>query len=120
MYKKSFNGKITQLPDSINPNKLIMEAMDEKYSICPFCGENRRVDFIKSDKGICKHNYTSWYGKKTDSFFSSFKFWEKDLHWRIDKWRCNTCGAKWESEPYPTDIMGGEVFNDISIYKIGD
>ena len=33
-------GKITRLPDSLNPNKLIMEAMDKKYSVCPFCGES--------------------------------------------------------------------------------
>lgn len=24
-------------------------------------------------------------------------------YWAVDCYRCKTCGAEWESEPYPTD-----------------
>ena len=117
----SVRGKVTKLPDSMNPNKLIMEAMEEKYGICPFCGENRRVDFLANiDKAVRKDRSESWYGTRKESFFSNFKFWEPSHHWRIDKWKCKTCGAEWESEPFPTDIAMGKDLSGIFTYKIGE
>ena len=28
----------------------------------------------------------------------------KSFHWRIDCYKCHTCGAEWESDPYPIDL----------------
>ena len=113
-------GKITRLPDSLNPNKLIMEAMDKKYSVCPFCGESRRVGPISSKYGVRKNRTKRWYGKKKESFFSDFKFWEKDHCWNVDQWECKSCGAAWESDPYPTDIMSGDDLSKIYTFEIGE
>lgn len=106
MKNNKFNGTITKLPRDINPNEMIMEAMDKKYSICPFCGEDRRVDGTTiKDAGISKHANVTWYGKRKATPFSFLRFWEKNYHWRIDSWKCNRCGAEWKSEPYPTDAV---------------
>ena len=106
---EEFRGKVTRLPNELNPNKMILEFMDKKYSVCPFCGENRRISnvefYIYNHEGINKTRSMSWYGHKSNSFWSMFKFWEKKYHWRVDYWSCNACGAEWESEPYPTDSV---------------
>ena len=111
---------IIKLPRGINPNEMIMRKMDKKYSICPFCGENRRVDLLYHKRnGVCKHDYYSWYGKQTNSFLSKLKLWDKNFHWRVDFWKCNTCGAEWKSEPYPTDaIKISKNMNNIYVYEI--
>ena len=104
---EGFHGEVTRLPNNMNPNRMILEIMDHKYSACPFCGEDRRIDNVafNNNKGISKNRSVSWYGHKNDSFWSRFKFWEKKYHWRIDYWSCNACGAEWKSEPYPTDSV---------------
>lgn len=101
---------ITKLPRGMNPNEMIMRKMDEKYSVCPFCRENKKINsaeaLLHPDRnGVYKSNSSYWYGKQTDSLFSIFKFWEKNFHWRVDFWKCNTCGAEWKTEPYPTDAI---------------
>lgn len=117
-----FRGEITRVPDSINPNKLIMEAMDKKYGVCPFCGEYRRADLIvcHNKLGIRKLASESWYGKQRKSLLWFLKFWEPNHVWRIDRWECKTCGAEWKSEPFPTDIKGGESLSNIFTYKISE
>nr|DAT37010.1 MAG TPA: C2H2 type zinc-finger protein [Caudoviricetes sp.] len=36
------------------------------------------------------------------------RFWEKNTIWKYKKFECHTCGAKWESPPYPKNIGGYE------------
>lgn len=100
------NVKITKLPETINPNKILREKMAERYSVCPFCGETEKCknpyDIWKSRSGIHQNMPKSWHGKRNeDNMFSVFKFWERSRYWKIDQYKCYTCGAEWESEPYP-------------------
>lgn len=103
------NIKITKLPDILNPNKIAEKKIFEKYGICPFCGEKERFgcDNSRGSKGVWDWE-TTWYGKhdKNNNKFSWLRFWEKNIIWKCKKFECHTCGAKWESPPYPKNIGG--------------
>lgn len=113
--------KITRLPSEIDPARMIEERITEKFKICPFCGETRDsdkclLDSIKRGEsikdslwgGVEKINYVppkGWYGPAKGDILGNF-IPSRYHHWRIDCYRCHTCGAEWESDPYPTDITG--------------
>lgn len=104
--------KIIKPPSALDVNDLIFKEIKKKNMVCPFCGENRKYDFIRqmSDRskiyGVessCIYS-ESWYGKQNHTWYSMFKFWESNHLWKRSGFECHTCGAKWLSEPYPTDI----------------
>ena len=99
--------KITKLPDSLDPSTIIKKKIDELNSICPFCGENKKYLFMISDRneGIELIGNRTWFGPQNRSLKSFFKKWHC---WRVDLYRCRTCGAQWETDSYPTDITGLE------------
>ena len=99
--------KITKIPDSIDPNKLIVKRVDEKLRKCPFCGENR--DYWDDLHGVMISHH-SWYGREHENTESIFlwPFGKKRL-WQISEFKCYTCGAEWKSDPYPVDIEVGEI-----------
>lgn len=37
--------KITKFPDKYNPNKILMDTIIKRNSVCPCCGENRFYTF---------------------------------------------------------------------------
>ena len=77
--------------------------------ICPCCGENREYDF-KGDRtyGIVKYNGSFWHGSKLKykyPILGAFLFLNRDnKHWRTSIFKCVTCGAEWESDPYPVEL----------------
>ena len=94
---------IVELPRNINPNELIKEQIVNMYGTCPCCGESRPITGIG--------NVTStWYGKPNNSPKNWF---QKNHHWKQDLYFCMTCGAKWETIPYPTDIINAKEANKI-------
>jgi len=95
--------KITKLPDSLDPSTIIKKKIDELNSICPFCGETGNHNL--NEGGIARGAYRTWFGKQDHSLKS---FLKKSHHWRVNLYECYTCGAEWESDPYPTDITGLE------------
>lgn len=61
--------------------------------VCPCCGEKKTLDYyIEKGKGI-KGISGGLYSNIIKGFFNP-----KIL--RVDCYRCYTCGAEWESEPY--------------------
>ena len=116
--------KITKLPNIINPNTILEDKIKKRYgSKCPFCGETRSIwDFSKSEEfmtkglrigGVCK----TWYGRKDEidkpiSFNPKYWF-QKKHHWKILCCRCYTCGAAWDTPPYPTDTVTQKEVKDI-------
>ena len=112
--------KLTKFPDSCDPNKMVQEESRRRFSICPCCGETRkhgsvlvnklergeklRSDFL--DGGIYRRYtvpYKGWYGPAKGDILGWFFPWRWH-QWRIDEYKCYTCGAEWESDPYPTDL----------------
>lgn len=116
--------KITKLPNIINPNIMLQDEIKKRYgSKCPFCGEVRSIwDFENSKEfmtkglrigGICK----TWYGKQYEihkpiSFNPKYWF-QKDHHWKILCCKCYTCGATWDTPPFPTDVMTQKELDNI-------
>lgn len=125
---------IRRLPNTINPDNMIKFLVRKKYGEkCPFCGETRkRWDCLK-DKDLnagvdCGGIYIHWYGYPDDidaerssrSLSKDLKdlitfrhLKEKHHHWRIDDCTCHTCGAEWETPPYPTDVLSQDELNKI-------
>ena len=109
--------KVTKLPDSIDPNILMKEEIERRNFTCPFCGETERFDLVKylkresSAKGVRKQMFNKeWYGNKYEykhPFIGWFAFWERSYYWTVDYYECITCGAEWESDPYPEIKIGG-------------
>lgn len=119
--------KITKLPNDWDPALMIQNRSREKYSVCPVCGESRPYsdeeylrkikagEHISAEEALhgghgverrslwpCSKGYYGpakgdWLGWLVPSHYHN---------WRIDSYRCYTCGAEWESDPYPTDIKG--------------
>jgi ribosomal protein L37AE/L43A len=96
----AFRGTIIKLPRDLDPNEMIRKRMYEKYSICPFCGEEKKYALFSGNEGVERYSSEDWYGKQKHWWH----IWEEPHHWRIDHWKCRTCGAEWKSEAYPTDI----------------
>jgi hypothetical protein len=102
---------ITQLPDCINPNKMIRDLIKEKYeSKCPICGETKSVlEYIKKGKkgGITRYGISSWRGKdKNLPFFK--RLFSKSYNWEVASCACETCGTTWDTPPFPTDVLDKE------------
>lgn len=100
--------KITRLPDILDPNKIADEKIQEKYGTCPFCGEKRKYNWRNGWVSPGVEAITDdWYGKHDEmdkGLLVWLRFWEKNIYWKRMRFRCYTCGAKWESPPYPKNI----------------
>ena len=98
--------------------------MQNKYSVCPICGESRSFARCLLEKIQSGEHYEGflwggvekqclwpcdkgWYGVAKGDIIGVFLPWRWH-HWHIDSYECHTCGAKWDSEPYPIDITGLE------------
>lgn len=119
--------RITKLPDRCDPSLMIQKRMHEKFSLCPFCGETRshteyKKEFVEKlgrREHITHEDVFGGYGVELKNLFPG-KGWfgpaRCDIigillpwrwhYWSIDSYKCYTCGAEWDSDPYPTDITG--------------
>ena len=92
--------KITNLPNELNPDKLLDGAMRKKYAYtCPYCGNK-----YESQKSYKNNIYISTYGEFRKLNNKWWYFWEP-MHWcQKLKMKCYNCGLEWESPWYPQDI----------------
>ena len=84
--------KITKTPDDIKKFEYRKQVANEGCNKCPCCGETRSFNYHSGkvtgiDSPVCTI--------RCKGFFN-IKFY------KIDKYKCFTCGAEWESEPYLT------------------
>ena len=91
--------RITKLPDDLDPNKLIADGVLEKDHKCPFCGEDR--DYTTAGHGVYSGLSLVWFGKRCRKF-KWLPFGNRN--WREIYFFCHSCGAKWKSHPFPTDV----------------
>lgn len=93
-------GKITNLPNDLNPNVLIRKKIEEEYEQCPFCHnkDTRSVPF------------SSW-----ESLTSPWwQFWKTNYCLKL-QFTCFDCGAKWETPWFPQDIKIDEIEHNANI-----
>ena len=93
--------KITKLPYTQDEKKIAKSKALEGCNVCPCCGETKRYHFsqlvIKSiqNNTPIKYEGIEYLGEHTHgSIFSIFK------RLVVSYYKCRTCGAEWESEPY--------------------
>ena len=98
--------KLTKLPDSCDPNLLIKERSRKIFSVCPCCGESKNYHLLENNGGVERIEYVNpngWYGP-AKGYWIGLLFPNRWYHWRIDNYKCHSCGAEWESDPYPIDV----------------
>lgn len=99
--------KITKFPDKYNPNKILMDTIIKRNSVCPCCGENRFYTFEDRLNAIEKHEKLS--GVRQIACHQRLGFqkpWYKHIFqgekwWNSLSFKCETCGAEWESDEFP-------------------
>ena len=90
---------VTKLPDNMDPVLLIQKEIKKRYgSKCPFCE--------KSDIYQPLSFAFDLMNKKTGKM-ESFK---------KEQFVCNNCGAQWESDPYPINIISADEYRNITNY----
>ena len=99
--------KITKLLDS---GRVIEELIRRKSSVCPCCGETRPSDLydyngMRRNYGVSIKSTITWIGSCNDGVFS---FLKGKYHWKVLRFRCYTCGAEWESDPFPLSLYDEE------------
>lgn len=88
-----FKGQITESPKNLDINTATAKKMIERYAKCPF-----EVLHNKGYETVLIRSET-WRGR-----VHKYHFWEPNNLLRKDHWKCLTCGAEWDSEPYPIDL----------------
>ena len=98
--------KITKFPDKCDPNKILMDTIIKRNSVCPCCGENKFCTVKDELDAIKKHEKLSGVRQISGVRRLGFqKPWYKHV-FQGEKWwnslfKCETCGAEWESEEFP-------------------
>ena len=103
---KKFQYHVTKLPDEYDPNIIIKDAIIEKYKVCPCCGlnifENDADMLWKSIRENNDEILTYTYIYADEYVFKSFS--RVSSEWKILHFRCKRCGARWRTDPFPTNI----------------
>ena len=101
--------RVTKFPDKCDPNKIMMDTIIKRNSVCPFCGENRFYTFKDELNAIEEHKKLSGVRQICGVSHRRLGFqksWYKHIFqgekwWNSLSFKCETCGAEWESEEFP-------------------
>lgn len=85
--------KITKTAEKVQAFEKAKMKANAGCEVCPCCGETQSVGYYIS-KGFLHRGISSGLCKTWVK--GIFKI--KNMH--VDCYRCYTCGAEWESEPY--------------------
>lgn len=94
-------GKITKLPDNLDPNILIREKIVKEYEQCPFCHSEHTIYVKRSE----------WRKSLTSPWW---QFWKMNYCLKL-KFTCHDCGAEWETPWFPQDIKTDEIEYDADV-----
>lgn len=87
--------KITKTREDVNRQENARKVANIKCHICPECGESKdRWEFCK------KGNKKRTGGILNAGYKIQYKGMFKQKRYRIDCYKCLTCGVEWQSEPY--------------------
>lgn len=99
--------KIIEKPYADVINKMLLGKIADINSICPFCEEDRKFDFMQWCKcGVHKNEKYGVELRHDEIRYGHQKPWykhlfEKSQYWKTLVFKCHTCGAKWESDEFP-------------------
>lgn len=99
--------RVTKFPDKCDLNKIMMDTIIKRNSVCPCCGENRLCTIKDELDAINKHEKLSGVRQIAEYKRLGFqKPWYKHIFqgekwWNTLSFKCETCGAEWESEEFP-------------------
>ena len=83
--------KITKYPDDMNPYKIAEDLARKECRVCPCCGRKEGVQ----ERLINNRKTDGFFHRKTIDYLS---------------FRCWSCGAQWDSEPFETGEKTGPLF----------
>lgn len=90
----------------------IADVIRNQYgSMCPCCGETKRFTVSKNPfkiTGIGLTFYATFYGVSSDwipekqrtKIINLKGLFQKSKHYKVDFYKCNTCGAEWQTPPF--------------------
>lgn len=97
--------KIIEAPYETNTDAQLRNKILKECSVCPCCGETRKSEIINGALcGIHARLGNQWYGRRSEyehPILGLFKFQEPLTYWETTIFSCYSCGAVWESDPYP-------------------
>ena len=101
--------KLTKFPDKCDPNKIMRDTIIKRNSVCPYCGENKFYTFRDGLDAIKEHKKLSGVRQTCGVYNRRFGFqrpWYKHIlqgekWWNTLSFKCDACGAEWESEEFP-------------------
>ena len=93
--------KITKTDKEVSNSELRKSIANQGCNICPCCGETKTTYDYMDEEGIPKF-LLGGLSKGIDSTFCKnyCKGFFNMKYMQIDCYKCYTCGAEWESEPY--------------------
>ena len=85
--------KITKTNKDVNNSNIRKKIANQGCYICPCCGETKSFHDYVTESGIFKGILDVTCRNYCKGFF-------KMKYMQVDCYKCETCGAEWESEPY--------------------
>ena len=94
--------KITKLPDSQDEKKIEKAKALEGCDVCPCCGETREYLSVKELFNSIRNDipYNKYKGIECLGEFLHGSVFTLMKRMFTTHYKCHTCGAEWESEPY--------------------
>lgn len=86
--------KITHLPMTVNPDRKLRKAIEEKYGKeCPCCGRT---------EGIYIYTVLCCYDKKLKNHI--WEFWKPAHYCEQLEYKCPYCNTRWKTPWFPQDL----------------
>lgn len=92
--------KIVRTAQAVKDFKQRKINANKGCNVCPCCGESRRWVDCRNN-GLLNQGIFHGYGYTKYVSYGFLGLKSKLMH--IDTYTCETCGAKWESDPYETE-----------------
>lgn len=93
--------KIIKTPDSQDEKKIAKARALEGCNVCPYCGETKEYfDPKRLLESIINNISFEYDGIECLGEFLHGSVFALIKNLFVTRYKCHTCGAEWESEPY--------------------
>lgn len=110
-------AKIIHTPKDFRDHNQIMRLkLKEAYGRCPFCGESKLARTL-GDHGVYHQLHYERYGKPKPLWRNLFA---NKTQWYFYAFKCNSCGAEWETEEFPEIKIKGVKSLPMELWENGE